>query len=489
MSQDANSGPETRLDEMAALVEKKTSGRAQPSYMEILAGDGEPIPDYLRPSWEDLGDDDIPVDRYLSKEFHDLEVEYVWRKVWQMACREEEIPEPGDHIVYEIANDSFIVVRTRSGEIKALQNACLHRGRILRSRDGRVPEFRCPFHGFTWSLEGQLKDIPCGWDFEHLENRSFSLPEAKVATWGGFVFINMDPDAEPLEDFLAPLPDHFKNAGYESRYKSVHVAQVVSCNWKVGLEAFIEAFHIPQTHPQTAPSSGDFSSQYDLFGDNVNRLITPRGVASGALGKLEEQEIYENYLEGRAFYEEVLGVASRDLSNDASEELPDGITARGKIIETIKTEIGPLLGMDLSQRPSYEVMDAIQYFAFPNFFPWDQSVTNIIYRFRPYRDDPDSCITEIMFLTPVPEGKPRPKPVPVHWLERDGDWLKAPELGNLAAIVNQDRVNIPEVQRGLKALSRTKSGVTLATYQESRIRHFHRTLMAYINSKGNPRKG
>ncbi len=469
-------------EEVEELVAAITAGRPGPSYQDILRRDGDPIPEYLRPSWNDLGNDDIPIERYLSRDFAKLEGDKLWRKVWQMACREEEIPEPGDHVVYQIVNDSFIIVRTQDGGIKALQNACLHRGRTLRTRDGRVPEFRCPFHGLTWDLDGGLKDLPCAWDFKHVDTKKFSLPEAKVGTWGGWVFINMDPDCEPLEAHLAPLAEHFKHASYETRYKSAHVAQVMACNWKVALEAFIEAWHLTQTHPQSAPSAGDISTQYDLYGDNVSRTLTPVGVASPSLGELDEQDIYDNYLQGRTFYEERLGVTgSKDIKRDAGqEELPDGATARQTIIDNIRSGIGPAIGMDLSQTPAYQLIDAIEYFVFPNFFPWDQAQTNQVYRFRPNGEDPDSCITEVMYLTPVPEGQERPAPAPIHWIKPEDDWSAAPELGRLISTINQDRLNLPHVQQGMKALARTKPGVTLATYQESRIRQFHHTLMKWL---------
>jgi nitrite reductase/ring-hydroxylating ferredoxin subunit len=476
------SGPSSEPTDVETLIEARVAGRAGKTYQQVIREDGDDIPDFMRPSWQDLGDEDIPIDRYTSKEFHDLEVEHVWRKAWQMVCREEEIPEPGDHIVYEIVDDSFIITRTDSGDIKALQNACLHRGRRLRTVEGKVPEFRCAFHGWTWDLGGDIKRLPCSdWDFKHVEKEKFALPEAKVATWGGFVFINMDPDCEPLEQFLDPIPDHFKHVGYEARWKSAHVAQVVSCNWKVALEAFIEAYHLPATHPQTAPSIQDYMSQVDLFGKNVNRVLSARGVSSSTLGDLEEEEIYEEYLEARTFYEQRLGVSSRDVPREVLEGLPEGMTARQRIVQTIRKELAPRLGLELDDTPAYQLMDAIQYFVFPNFFPWDSGMTNIYYRFRPNGSDPDSCILEIFYLSPLPEGVERPKPAKIHWLERDGDWLEAPELGSLGAIVNQDRINMPQIQRGLKALKRTKSGITISSYQESRIRHFHARLTDYIN--------
>ena len=115
------------------------------TYQQLLDADTHPVPDVLRlESPKFLGNEDLPAERYLSRAFFDLEVERLWKRVWQMACREEEIPHAGSFVVYDIAHLSFIVMRTETGEIKAFYNACLHRGRQLKDHDGRcsvMPHF------------------------------------------------------------------------------------------------------------------------------------------------------------------------------------------------------------------------------------------------------------------------------------------------------------------------------------------------------------
>ena len=133
------------------------------SYQQLLDSDTRPVPEVLRlESARDLPVVRVPLERYTSQAFHDLEVEKLWKKAWQMACREEELTEVGDTVVYEIAHLSFLVVRSAPNEIKAYYNACLQRGRRLRDESGRVPELRCPFHGWTWNLDGSLKGVTCG---------------------------------------------------------------------------------------------------------------------------------------------------------------------------------------------------------------------------------------------------------------------------------------------------------------------------------------
>ncbi len=108
---------------------------------------------------------------------------------------------------------------------------------------------------------------------------------------------------------------------------------------------------------------------------------------------------------------------------------------------------------------------------FPNFHPWG-AYNRIVYRFRPNGDRHDESIMECMYLSPF--AGERPPAAPIHWLGPDDDWTKAPELGFLARVFNQDTFNLPKVQLGLRTM--VKPGVTLSLYQETKIRHFHRLL-------------
>ena len=169
------------------------------------------------------------------------------------------------------------------------------------------------------TLEGQFQGIPNQWDFEHIEGRDMSLPQVKVATWGGFVFINFDQDAPPLEDYMEVLPDHFKRFPLEEYFTGVHVQRVMNCNWKVGAEAFMESWHTVETHKQILTFTGDANSQYDCWGDNVSRSVTPMGVASPHLSDVTEETITRDILK-----------LSGRMATDSDEgvEMKDGQTAR-----------------------------------------------------------------------------------------------------------------------------------------------------------------
>ncbi|MBM3670933.1 MAG: aromatic ring-hydroxylating dioxygenase subunit alpha [Actinobacteria bacterium] len=439
-----------------------------PSVQELLDREQRPVPEALRDvAFAPLGSAPITRERYFSYGFHRREVERLWRRVWQMACREEEIPEVGDYFVYDIVDDSLIVVRTAPNEIRAFHNSCLHRGTRLCDGEGRARSFRCSFHGWTWDLDGRLLRMPSEWDFPHVEQRDLCLPEARVACWGGFVFVNLDPECEPFDSFLEILPEQFRAWPMAERWKALHVCKAFRCNWKVALEAFIESYHVITTHPQIMGSTGDTNTQYDTWPGvrHVNRMITPFAVASPTIAStMTEQEIAESMV--------------RTGGRDDAVDLPEGMSARAFMGEQMRTLVKSALGVDASERTDSEMLDAIEYYLFPNLAPWAGVLNSLVYRFRPNGDDPDSCLMDIMRLHPVPDLGERPPPVAVHHLGLDDPFDLAPELGGLVEIFRQDSMNLPKVQRGLK--SSGASTVNFGLYQESRLRHYHATLDEYL---------
>jgi phenylpropionate dioxygenase-like ring-hydroxylating dioxygenase large terminal subunit len=402
--------------------------------------------------------------RYFDADFHRLEVERVWSRTWQMACREEQIPEVGDSIVYEIVDTSLIVVRAGPNEIRAYHNSCLHRGTQLRTKPGQVGKgFRCPYHGFTWNIDGTLREIPSGWDFPEVDEGDFCLPEAQVGTWGGFVFVNVDTEAAPLEEYIEDLPWHFADWPLEDRWLKAHIVRVMPCNWKVALEAFIEAYHTMAVHPQLLATAADSLTEYDVYGPHVSRMITAVGVSSEHLDRpLDDVEIVKA----------MLGDKNADVTIEA------GTTARAVLADRVRASLHRRTGRDHAEISDAETLDGIEYFLFPNFMPWAGSLTPFAYRFRPDGHDPDSCVIDIMVLEPLPEDEPRPPAAKTRHLGSDETWLDAPELGVFGRVFNQDGSTFGRVQRGLRAS--VASSATLSRYQESRIRHFHATLDAYL---------
>ena len=441
------------------------------SFQQLLDREKVAVPDYLRENTNPyMGDDDLPMERYTSREFHLQEKTKLWPYTWQVTCREEDIPNPGDHFVYDICEDSVLIVRGQDKQLRGFINSCLHRGRALRDESGTVSEFRCPFHGFTWNLDGSFSHMPCAWDFKHLQQQDMSLPQVQLDTWGGFIFINFDSNAAPLQQYLGVLPQHFQRFPLENYVKGVHVQRVVPCNWKVAQEAFMESYHTVETHTQIMTFTGDANSQYDTFGDNISRSVTPMAVPSPHLQDIDQKTIMRDILElsGRMA-----------LDDGAGLDFPDDISAREYIGELNRKLFAEAAGENIDDATYAELLDAILYSAFPNLQIWIGYHGNIVYQFRPNGDDHESCIFDIRLLLRYPKGSERPPAVPVHVLDADKPFCEAEELGALGPVFDQDMANLQALHKGMKTsrIGRAR----LASYQESRIRHWHQTADKYLD--------
>ncbi len=457
--------------EQLAPGEARCHGR---TYAELLSRETREIPDVIATDrYRYLGDEDLPVERYIGKEFFQREVDKMWNRVWQMVCREEDIPNMGDYIVYELFDWSFIIMRSADDQIKAFYNSCLHRARKLKTADGSGRHLTCPFHGYSWNIDGSIREIPCEWDVPHLVKADMQLPEAKLDTWAGFVFINMDDDCQPLDEYLAPYPEVFQRWRLEECVKVVHVVKEVKANWKIVSEAFMESYHARQTHAQILPFSADTNARYDILGDHTNLSITPMAEPSPHLyeaGNLpSEQEVLDTLLSD-----------SGRVTGDDKLLVPEGESARSFMAEMSRKAYAEEDGHDYSHATDAEMLDAMVFNVFPNFSPWGGFPPNVIYRWRPNGWDVDSTIMEVMILKRSPKNGPRDAPCAVHHLSAEEPWAAAEELDALGPIFDQDMNNLPHVQQGMKA-SR-KGAVSLANYQEVRVRHFHQVLDQYLNS-------
>ena len=442
-------------------------------FQRLLKEETVPVPDYLKPASPNFSNEDLPVARYTSREFHRLEAEKMWTKTWQFVTREEEIPKAGDHVVYDIVDQSIIVMRGDDGVIRGFYNSCLHRGRALRTQSGSTGQLKCPFHGFTWDVQGRFKSKPCEWDFPHLDNKNLELPQVRVESWGGFIFINFDMDAQPLMEYLSVLPEHFKSYMFDRSVSIAHVQRRLPCNWKVGQEAFFEAMHTKATHPGIMTFTGCVDSQYDVYGDHVARAITPMGVVSPNLGGVDEMTILRD----------ILALSGRMSETDGGgHSLPDGMTARQYVGELNRKAFEEITGEDLSQATLAELQDAILYSVFPNFQVWSGYFGNIVYRFIPDGDDHEHCLFDVYLMGRYPKGTPCPPAARLNRLGDDEEFTAAPEIGALGSVFEEDMRNLPHMMKGMRA---SKSGkVSLASYQESRIRHHHLTLDKYLGLGG-----
>lgn len=454
-------------EDTSKLGEARAKG---PSIADIITTDAITGPSPLLESqYRFLGDADIPSERYTSREYFDQEMAQLWPKTWQWACREEHLQDDGDHYVYDIGNYSVIVVRVDANTIKAYLNVCTHRGTRLLGAEGSgySQGFTCPFHGWSWNLDGSINNIPGRWDFPHACEEKHGLQEVRCERWGGFVFINMDLDAKPLHNFLDVLPEHFSHFPLEQRRIKLHIEKILPCNWKAGQEAFMEAYHNFETHD--SPSGAN--AQYDIFGKYVSRFIHNIGnysveSLSDYPGKkwrdpvLSEQEILA-----------MLAVENRPLE--------DGETARRVAAESMRVSLGETLGVDFSKVSDSLMLDSIEYHLFPNMFFFPGINVPMVYRFRPQGNDIDSCIFDLMILEPMAADATHPEPPEPEKLNVEQSYTEVEALSWLGAIYDQDTGNLQLQQQGFKT---SRKGLTLGNYQESRIRRVHMTLDEFMTA-------
>lgn len=442
------------------------------SYQDILRRDGDPLRSALaETSNPPQSSADIGFDRYTSRAFFDREMDKMWRKVWQFACREEHLPEVGDYYVYDIGRYSILIVRAEDG-LKAFYNSCIHRGTKLKPSGaaGWSATIKCPFHGWDWNLDGSIRDIPCRWDFEHVEDADVSLSAIQVDSWNGFIFINMDPTAAPLLDYLEVVPGHWKKWDMTGWYVHTHIRKRLPGNWKLGQEAFMEAYHTPVAHPEMTHVVGDHNMQHDVFSRHVSRDLCPMAFPSptSTLG-LSEQQLLDAML-----------VSDRSTIS-GKPTVPEGGTARGVMARQLREKMLREYERDYSGWSDAEMIDSIKYNIFPNLFLYASVGLPMIYQFRPLGNDPDRCIFDQMVLRPNPADGSAPPVAEVIEIGEEDSYTEVDGLDPfLASVLDQDTDIMRWQKEGMYTSG--KGAETLSRYQESRIRHVHETLDTYLDA-------
>ncbi|MCX6530111.1 MAG: Rieske 2Fe-2S domain-containing protein [Actinobacteria bacterium] len=443
-----------------------------PSYRDLVLRDETGVPaQMLESEYRYRGSEPIGYHRYTSKEFAELEFEKVFMRAWQWACREEHIPNEGDYHVYDVGQRSIILVRDPQGKIRAFNNFCLHRGTQLKPSgdQGNANRFTCPYHGWAWSTTGKIASLPCRWDFPHLSDDDLEMPEIQVDTWGGFVFVNFDPTAGPLRDYLGVLPEHFQGAwDLSKRYVELHIKKRLPCNWKAGMAAFLEAYHVYKTHPQGLRATGDANAQYDVFGEHISRFMHTSGTQSPHIANQQTEQEILDFLLGRKF-----------SPGMETPKIPEGKTARDVYAQLSKVQLGEKYGADYSDFKVADTVDSIEYFVFPNGFFFPGARIPLTYRFLPNPDNPDECTFDLLFLRPHPADGNIPAPAKVCHLDFKDSYASAPGMDpGLGGVFDQDTDNLAAQTRGFKGSMRTAE--TLGNYQEIRTRHLHETIDKYM---------
>ena len=423
-----------------------------------------------------IGEDDvIPRARYTSAEFAALEFDRLWSRVWQVACREEEIAGVGEFCEYLIGDQSVLVVRSGPETVRAFHNTCLHRGTRLADGTGRFQDdcIRCRYHAWRYDLDGRLVEVVDPDEFDPMP-ADVGLRAVQIGRWGGFVWVCLDPGAPPLLDYLDPLPALLAPYHLQRLRIRTYLSTILPANWKVAVDAFNEGYHVQGTHPQLLPWTDDVNLDYQPLGihshygrlQDSRRQLRPSPRLGLSEGDYDEGEILEAFIRGLGglFYED-----ERTLVEEIRAMPADG-TAMLSRYQKGRRALLAARGVAVEEFADDQLTSADDIYFFPNMVGPIYPGIAIVFRVRPNGLDPDSCIKDTWFLEwprPGDPAKRAKRRFISDWSERD--W---------GEITNQDYANMEHVQIGMK--SRGGPALRLNRRQEANILHMHRVIDRYL---------
>lgn len=291
--------------------------------------DGHPVPDVpaVRPdSALDARDLAIePVERastiparwYTDPGFLERDLEAVFARTWQHVGHVSQIPAVGDHITAIVARKPVLVVRAGDGRLCAFYNVCRHRGGPLALKDGHATMLQCRYHGWTYRLDGVLRGVPHFNRTELFDRQDYGLIPVRLAEWQGLLFIHLEAEPPPLDGMVPGIAERIAPMRLDGlRYRGT-VEYEARCNWKVYVDNFLEAYHVPHVHPELC-SLYDFQAYRTEVHENYSLQVgplagkdTPYGVSSGeALYYFVYPNFMLNILPGRLQTNVVLPLAA-----------------------------------------------------------------------------------------------------------------------------------------------------------------------------------
>ncbi len=411
---------------------------------------------------------------YFSKEHMHAEWNKLWTQSWLIAGARSDLEKQGDYFVFDIGDESILVTHTAEG-IRAFYNVCSHRGcKLVHDERGNRNVFVCPFHSWSFENTGKLRRI---FDEDTFQPEVIShrpgLTELACEELGGLLFVSMADSPEPLADAIG-LPEGYLEAYNIDKMRVVrHVRSEWGSNWKVGVEAFYESYHLHTVHPETNGVMGDLNVQYDLYPRGASRMIVPLGQPSP---RMQDQETVN---EGLQMMLQDAGINPAEYKGTAADVRRD--------IQLSKRERAKRLGLDYSKLVDGQLSDSWATGIFPNVQIGCHPEAAFVMRFLPHESDPERFYYDTMTLI-VPADDPNY--TPPAWMglpegtdysgeiRPDCEYYGIGEDANLGMVLAQDADLLPVVQKGMR--SRGFKG-QLWGEQEQRLRHFHVELQRWMS--------
>ena len=422
----------------------------------------------------------VSTERYYSREHHERERELLWMRAWQVAGRADELPAPGDWKEYRIFDQSFVLVRGKDGQIRGFVNACRHRGNSLCEGKGHATLFRCPYHNWSYALDGRLIGVAKPDFAGSIEDfvgpkQELGLVQIPVECFAGFIFLNPDQSAEPLASFLGEAVELLSAYALEEMVPvGLNTREPLDCNWKIVMDAFQEGYHIQGIHPELIAAMDESKERYRFFGDH-SVATAPFGAAN--MANLSPEEAVEAIRFLPTNFPGMADVMPRfeELVNagrgkDGTLEFPAGVTARA-LLQQATREILTAKGMDVGKLTDIQMSDNHFYLLFPNFFLTIRPESATLITAVPHPGgDPEKCIWHVTMFQWLPPEEREAHRTPITEI---AEGQHVPYYITL----EQDYVQMQRQQRGLR---QRKLPYEALSRQEVRLAYFHSILDAWL---------
>ncbi len=425
---------------------------------------------------------EIPTERYVAADFVDKERDAIWMKVWQVVGRADELPKPGDWKIYRIFDQSYIVVRGKDDKIRGFVNACRHRGNALctQARGNAKRGFLCQYHLWSYDLEGKLRGMLREALAGPIDKDTHGLIEVPVDTFGGFIFLNPDPDAAPLAEFIGHevatmlAPYHL-----DEMVTVMDVTEAIDCNWKVVLDAFEEGYHINGIHPQllSVINIDPATSRYKFF-ENHCVSMAPFDVPGASPEKQVDgiMNLPETFPGTVAVIPRFQELVEQYRNADGGLEFPDGVTARTLLQQATRDHLTGM-GLDVSGLTDAQMSDNHGWVLFPNFFMTIRAGEAHVIMAIPHPDgDPNRCIWHVSSYMWLPDE---------HKAAFTAEAIEVDEPGSYKYFeaLQQDYEQMPRQQIGLRNTALEHMALVK---EEVVIAHFHSVVDKYLRPTGAP---
>jgi len=467
----------TRFDASLGKNKSLTIEPWTPNYEQVPGAKGG----QAKQPYRDFGGDRLSDnEKYYARDILEEEWELLCAKTWNIIGHLNDIPEQHNYMKVDLGRESFIIIRGKGEEVRAFYNVCQHRGtRIVRNDFGKALSFTCPFHQWVFTNDGKLSHVPGRETFrEETLCRDLDLNPIRVDTWKGWIFINMDMNAEPLNDYLG---ERFRASleafEYRKFIRVYDVRQTWNVNWKAAIEAFIEGYHVTAVHPELCTFMDDYYVQHDLYENGHGRSIFPFMMPAQSYLRSVNGKIDELNAEMKLFLQAAAVPES---------EYPKRWQDVKKAVIAGKRKNQKALGFDFSQFSDDQLVDDwnLSFFPFATFNTHPEGV--LFQRWWPDAEDPrkthyslqiyamagECVVPSYMPISPEADRTGK-KVLPVTRLEGMG----GPALG---PVVEQDVSLVPWYQAG--AESRGFKGASYGE-QEIRVRQFYDEYYRYMSKR------